>query len=103
MGKAIVNTIGVWLIVKSILNTILSFGLWNVIMIVLSVAVLYVFYLKIPYMNYVVAVLLLAVVLKNLWYNITNVQILYIIEGVIDLISAYFLCFNKEVKEYFAK
>lgn len=103
MGKKLVNVIGLWLIVKGVLNLILSFSVGNVIGLIFGVAAMCMFNMKVPYINYIVAVILIVIVCKNLLYNISHGQILYLIEGVLDAVCVYMLCANRDVKEYLTK
>ena len=103
MGKTIVKIIGLWFVIKSILNIALEFNLWNVLGLFFCVIVMYLFNLKVPYSNYIVAIILVFAAGKNFWHNITNFQIIYLTEAVIDILCACLLMANKSVREYFAK
>ncbi len=101
MGKNISMCIGVWLIIKGILNLILGFSAGNLISLILAVVIIYIFNMGIKYSNYVVAVLLAIVVIKNLPYNISHFQVIYLLEAVVDAVCICFLVANKEVKQHF--
>ncbi len=100
-GRNLVGVISVWLVIKGILNLILGFGIGNIITLVVTVALCYFMINGTKYMNYVAAVLIAAVVLKNLGNNIKNVEILYLVEAVIDVICVVQLVVNKDIKEHF--
>lgn len=61
------------------------------------------FGLGVPYLNYITSVLLAIVVVKNLPYNITHFQILYLAEAVIDVVCIMILVANQEVKKHFER
>ena len=102
-GKKIACAIGVWLIIKGILNLILGFSIGNLLTLVVSVLLAALLLQGIPYLNYITAVLVGLVVLKNLGYNIRNFEVLYLVEAVIDVVCVVLLVANKQVKEYFQK
>lgn len=102
-GKTIVTGVSVWIAVKSLLNLILGFSFGNLITLVVAIGLAILLMANVPYMNYVAAVLLGIVVLKNLPYNIMNLQILYLLEAVVDVISVIMLVAIKDVRELFAR
>ena len=75
-GKKIAGAIGIWLVIKGILNLILGFSMGNLITLAVSVLLAFLLLQGIPYLNYITAVLLAVVVLKNLVYNIRNFEVL---------------------------
>lgn len=104
MGRKIAAWIAIWLLIKGIINLILGgFSAGNVISLFAALAIGWIFSMGIPYTNYIVAALMVIVIIKNLPYNISHVQILYLAEAVIDAIGVYILIANKEVKEHFKK
>ena len=103
MGRKIAMWIGIWLVIKGVINLILGFSVGNVISLLAAGAIVYIFNLGIPYANYIVAALMAIVIIKNLPYNISHVQILYLAEAVVDAIGVYILIANKEVTEHFKK
>lgn len=103
MGRKISMWIGIWLVIKGVINLILGFSVGNVISLFAAGAIVYIFNLGIPYTNYIVAALMAIVIIKNLPYNISHVQILYLAEAVVDAIGVYILIANKEVNEHFKK
>jgi len=102
-GRNLVGIISGWLVIKGILNLILGFGIWNIIALVVTIALCYFMLTGTKYMNYVTAVLVAAVVLKNLGNNIKNVEILYLIEAVIDAVCVFQLVANKDIREHFGQ
>lgn len=100
-GRNLVGIIGGWLVIKSIINLILGFSFGNIVTLIAAAALAFLMLKGIPFMNYVTAVLVGAVVLKNLGYNIKNVEILYLVEAVIDAVCVVQLVINKDIKEHF--
>ena len=89
-GRSIALIVGVYFIAKSVLNLILGGSVLDV-------------YTGLMYVNYIIAVVVLLIVLKNLKNNITNFSDnwLYLIEGIVDTICAVIICFSSNVKKHF--
>lgn len=104
-GKKWVFGIGLYLIVKSVLNLLLGFSASNLIMLIVSVVALVLMLSRVPYINYVVAVFLAIMFLMHVGNNISNFgsQWLYLLEGLLDVGAAAVLVFEKNVKAYFGK
>lgn len=103
MGRKIAAGIGLWLVIKACLNIALEFSTENAIMLLATVIITYMFGVGVPYLNYITSVLLAIVVVKNLPYNITHFQILYLAEAVIDVVCIVILVTNQEVKKHFER
>lgn len=103
MGRKIAGGIGLWLGIKACLNLGLVFSAENAIITLATSAIVYMFGLGVPYLNYITAGLLAIVVVKNLPYNITHFQILYLAEAIIDVICIVILVTNQEVKKHFER
>lgn len=99
-GRNIALVVGIYFIVKSVINLILGGGILDVIISVVEAVALYT---GLMYLNYVVAVIVGIVVVKNLWNNISNFgdNWFYLLEGVIDIICVIVICLNQSVKEHF--
>ncbi|WP_295214178.1 hypothetical protein [Ruminococcus sp.] len=104
-GKKWVFGIGLYLIVKSVLNLLLGFSASNLIMLIVSVVALVLMLSRVPYINYIVAVFLTIMFLMHVGNNISNFgsQWLYLLEGLLDVGAAAVLVFEKNVKAYFGK
>ena len=106
-GKKWVFGIGLYLIVKSVLNLILGFSGANIVMLILAVAALVLMLMlgRIPYIQYIVAVWLVLMFLINLGGNLSNLgnQWIYLLEGLLDVGAAAVLVFEKNVKAFFGK
>ncbi len=103
MGRKIAGGIGLWLVIKACLNLALEFSTENAIISLATVVIVYMFGLGVPYLNYITAGLLAIVIVKNLPYNITHSQILYLAEAVIDVVCIVILVTNQEVKKHFER
>ena len=86
-GRSIALIVGVYFIAKSVLNLILGGSVLDVIIAAAEAALLYT---GLMYVNYIIAVVVLLIVLKNLKNNITNFSDnwLYLIEGIVDTLSS---------------
>lgn len=104
-GKKWVFGIGLYLIVKSVLNLLLGFSASNLIMLIVSVVALVLMLSRVPYINYVVAVFLAIMFLMHVGNNISNFgsQWLYLLEGLLDVGAAAVLVFEKNVKAFFGR
>lgn len=100
-GKNLSVVIGLYFIVKSVINLILGGGFGDIIFAAIEAAALYT---GLMFVNYVVAVLCVLVVLLNLKNNITNLgsNWFYLLEGVVDVVCAVLLVTNKDIKEHFS-
>ena len=99
-GKTFVTVVGGWMILKGIINLLISFNMGNIISLLVSVALAALMVVGIKYSNYIVAVILALIVIKNLGYNISTGALLYLAEAVVDVFCVIGLVASKEVKEY---
>ncbi len=101
-GKMIALGIGAYQVIKAILNSIIG-GL-ALIDILVAIAMLAVFVLGIKYSNYVCGAIIAIVAVAHLGTNIANISsnLIYLIEGVIDIVAAVLLFINSDVKAYFS-
>ncbi len=100
-GRKLSLAIGIYLIVKAVLNMILGGGIGGLIVSLLEAAVLYT---GLMYINYVVAVLLAIVMLRHFKDNITNFgsNWIYLLEGIADIVCAVLLVIHKDIKKHFS-
>ena len=105
MGKKWVFGIGLYLILKGVLNLILGFSVSNIIMLIVGVVALVLMLNRVPYINYIVAVFLAIMFLTHIGANLSNLgsQGIYLLEGLLDLGAAAVLVFEKNVKAFFGK
>ncbi len=100
-GRGIAIGIGVYLVVKFVLNTILGgFGITDM----LIAAVIFLFMvLGLRYTNFAAAAVLAVIALIHLPDNISNIgsNWIYLIEGIVDIGCAVLLCVQSDVKEHF--
>ncbi len=105
-GKKICGIIAVYMVAKQLLNLIIGFSLQNIIWLLIAGGLGYVLIKGLNVFNVVNANILTAIVLIILCLihikgNIQGKQWLYLLEGILDLVSSYFLLANKDVKAYF--
>jgi hypothetical protein len=102
IGKNYSVAMGVYVIVKAVLNIILGDGITALVLPILIAIVLFV---GIKYGNYAVAVILGVTVLMHIGTNISNLgfnrYLIYFIEGLIDIFCVVMLCVQKDVKAFF--
>ena len=100
-GRKWVFGIGLYLIIKGALNLILGFSMSNLVMLIVSVVALVLMLNRVPYINYIVALMFL----MHVGSNISNLgsQWIYLLEGLLDLGAAAVLVFEKNVKAFFGK
>ena len=72
MGKKWVFGIGLYLILKGVLNLILGFSVSNIIMLIVGVVALVLMLNRVPYINYIVAVFLAIMFLTHIGANLSN-------------------------------
>lgn len=99
-GRNFALCIGLYLIVKSVVNMILGGGIGDIIYSVIEAAALLT---GLMYINYVVAAAMALVVLLHLKNNLMHPidNLIYLIEAFIDVVFAVFLVTNKSIKEHF--
>lgn len=104
-GKNWVIGISAYLILKSILNLILGFSASNVVMLIVMIVAAVLMLRKIPFVQYILALLLVILFLSNFWNNVTHLgsNWLYFIEGILDVGCAAVLVFEKNVRAFFKK
>ena len=100
-GRNISLFIGVYFIIKSVLNMILGGSFGNIIYSAIEAVALYT---GLQYINYVVAGITALVVILNLKNNITNIgsNWIYLIEAVIDIGCCVLLVEVSDVKQHFS-
>ena len=99
-GRGYALIVGIYCIVKSVLNMILGGGFGDIIVAVVIAAVLFT---GLQYMNYVTAAYLGFIALIHLPGNIAHIgdNWIYLLEGLIDIGCAVLLCMESNVKEHF--
>ena len=103
-GRKMVLVVGVYMVLKGILNLILGFSASNVVSLLFAVAMAAAMLKKVPYSQYVPAIFLALIFVVNLPGNLSNLGTnwIYLIEGLLDVGAAAILVFHKDVKRYFA-
>ncbi len=104
-GKKWVMGIGIYFIIKCVLNLILGFSASNVLMLIVMIVAFVLMLIKIPYIRYIVAAFLAILFLANIGNSIANFgsNWIYFIEGILDIGCAAVLVFEKNVKAFFGK
>ncbi len=105
-GRTIALFVGIYFIGKEILNMLLSLlndGGFGIMGLVTAAILAVLLYSGVKYMNYVVAAIAVIIVLANLGNNISHIgsNLIYLIEGVIDVICAVLICLSGSVREHF--
>ena len=99
-GRNLIGVIGLWFVIKGVLNLVLGFSFVNVVTLVVFLVLIYLCLQKKQAVNIITAVALVAIVLIHIKDNIVNFRILYLIEAAVDVGCAYILVLNKDVREY---
>lgn len=102
-GKKLSVLVGIWLMIKGVLNLLLGFSIGNFITLIAAVVFAYVLYIGMPYANYIIGALVAIIVIANLPYNLLHLQIIYLVEAVIDAYCVYMLFTNANIKEHCSK
>lgn len=101
-GKQFSIVIGIYLLVKQVLNIFLGDGFTSLILPIIMAILLF---LGIKYCNYGVACVLVVIAIMHIGTNLSNLgfnrYLIYVIEGVLDILSAVALCVNNDIKSYF--
>lgn len=101
-GRNCLIAMAVYVVVKAVLNMILAGGFsLSSLFIALGFACL--FFIWIKKFNYVIAALLVIVVAVHLPANLAHIgsNLIYLIEGAIDIVCAVLLVTNSDIKENF--
>ena len=104
-GKSICTGISIWLIIKVVINMLIGGGFDFVGLIIWAAICLVLISGKVPFFNYITAVIMGAIVIKNLPGNLANISgsIVYLLEAAVDIVCIVLLCTNRDVKDYFPK
>ncbi|MCD7742261.1 MAG: hypothetical protein LUI06_08660 [Ruminococcus sp.] len=100
-GKRYCAIIGIYMIIKSIVNLLLGFGISNLVWLVVNIALAYALYSQRPFLNYITAAVLVLVFLVNVKTNISGHHWFYLAEGIVDVVCAVMLILNKDIKSCF--
>ena len=101
-GRSIASCIGVYMILKSVINLVIGFSVNNIVTLLVCVAFAYGLRTGKKYFNYITAVFLAAIALYHLKGNIDGRQWLYLIEGIADIVCAAILVISKDIRGYFS-
>ncbi|MGN0607248.1 MAG: hypothetical protein ACI4JM_12070 [Oscillospiraceae bacterium] len=101
-GRTFAVAIGAYQVIKTIINAVIGgFVLSDML---IAAAMLIVLAAGVKYSNYICAGILALVAIMHLGDNIANIgsNLIYLIEGILDIGAAVILCINKDVKEFFS-
>ena len=101
-GRAMATAIGVYLIIKSVLNMMIGGGL-SVFSLLKAIGGAVVLFSGMQYVNIAVAGILFLVAVIHLPSNISNFgsNWIYLIEGIIDIVCAVLLVTKDDIKAHF--
>lgn len=102
-GRTILIFFGAYLIAKSILNLILGFSFWNIVSILIAVAMAALLFFGVKYTNYIIPAFLVLVVLWHLKDNVTGFPgtWIYLLEAVMDVAVAVTTVLQPDIKAYY--
>lgn len=103
-GMTIGIAVGIYQIIKLVLNMILGGG-FDVTTLLIGVCAFTLAITGLRYGNYIVAAILVLIAAAHLPDNISNIgsNWIYLIEGIVDIGAAVVLCISSDVKEQFSK
>lgn len=101
-GRAVATGIGVYLIIKSVLNMVIGGGL-NILGLLTSIGGAVLLFSGMQYVNIAIAGILFIVAVVHLPANISNFgsNWLYLLEGIIDIACAVLLVAKDDIKAHF--
>ena len=104
-GRNLCGLIAGYMVIKGILNLILGFSGFNVMMLAVSAGLGFGMLIRLRFMNYITAAFLFVMVVIHIKDNITNiglnVHIVYLVEAVIDVVCAFKLVADRDIREWF--
>lgn len=101
IGRGFASGIGVYMIVKSVINLVLGFSIGNLVTLAINGVIAFGLKDGKKLFNIIAAVFLAVVALMHLKGNIDGRQWLYLAEGIADLACAAALVLNKDIRSYF--
>lgn len=101
-GRNVATAIGIYLIVKSVLNMAIGGGL-SIISLLIAVGGAVALFSGMQFVNLVVAGILFIVAVVHLPSNISNFgsNWIYLLEGIIDIVFAVLLVTRDDIKKHF--
>lgn len=101
-ARVIAVSVGIYQIIKVVLNTIIGGFVLSDILI--AAAIFIVLAAGVKYCNYVCAGILSIIAISHLGTNIANIgsNLIYLIEGILDIGASVILCANKNVRDFFS-
>lgn len=101
-GRKIALGIGIYTIIKAILNAVIGGGL-NIGDLLIGIILTAALFTGLKFVNYIAAAFLAIVAIYHLPGNISNIgsNWVYLLEGIADIGCAVLLCLQSDVKEHF--
>lgn len=104
-GRSLSLTIGIYLIVKAVLNMALGGG-FSLSSLLIALGATCLLFSGLQFLNYAVAAVMAFTVVRHLGNNISNLgndwrYFVYLAEGVIDALCVIMLVFNSSIKRHF--
>ncbi len=101
-GRTIATAIGVYLIIKSVLNMVIGGGL-SISSLLIAVGGALALFSGVQFVNIMVAGILFIVAVIHLPANISNFgsNWIYLLEGIIDIVCAVLLVTKNDIKAHF--
>lgn len=100
-GRTLATGIGIYMIVKSLINLVLGFSVSNLGTLVINGILGYAVMSGRKYYNIIVGAFLAVIALLHLKGNIDGRQWLYLAEGIADIACAAALVISKDIRSYF--
>lgn len=101
MGRGYATGIGIYMIVKSVINLVLGFSMGNLVTLIVNGVIAFGLSGGKKFFNIIAAAFLAVIALMHLKGNIDGRQWLYLAEGIADLACAAALVLNKDIRSYF--
>ena len=100
-GQKLSIGVAVYIVIKQIVNCIIGgFSGMNLVFLLAGIAAGVCFHQGVKKSNIVVAVLMMLVTCAYLPGNIRNFNLLYLLEGVIDILGALLLAFHPDIRTH---
>lgn len=100
-GQKLSIGVAVYIVIKQIVNSMIGgFGGMNLVILLAGIAAGVCFYFGVKKSNLIAAVLMMLVACAYLPGNIRNFNLLYLAEGVIDILGSLLLAFNPDIRTH---
>lgn len=100
-GRSLASGIGIYMVVKSVINLVLGFSLNNIVTLIINGLIGFGVTNGRKFYNIIAAAFLAVIALMHIKGNIDGRQWLYLAEGIADLACAAALVLSKDIRSYF--